>query len=413
MENGQFPSWKKSRSNVLGLREVGEEGEPKYPSSLPLITQPQTPKEPMEFLSRSWSLSAEEISKALANRYKHFVLDKNPSLIPGESTSPTQVADKVMGSVQNRGIGSIRKWLHHKESSHGWFHFHHKESSHGWFHFHHKDSSHGSFKKKDRARAENARLHAAVSVAGLVAALAAVAAAENSNSGSKMSRAVASGTELLASHCIEIAEQTGADHDHIASVIRSAVDIRSPGDLMTLTAAAATALRGEAALRARIPKEARRNAAISPYDRSVADSRYMDSFHCELEDQQPPCVGDLLQHTEQGLRWKHVSIYINKKSQVLIKLKSKHVGGAFTKKGKWLVYGVSDQIAAALPLANQEKDIETYFGLKTEQGFLEFKCENKIRKQQWVDGIQSLLDEVGCLEGVEHSLAQLNIKSWS
>lgn len=100
-----------------------------------------------------------------------------------------------------------------------------------------------SVKKKDRARVENAHVHSAVSVAGLAAALAAVSAASNRASGgssSKMAMALASATELLASHCIELAEQAGADHDRVASVVRSAVDIHSPGDLITLTAAAAT-----------------------------------------------------------------------------------------------------------------------------------------------------------------------------
>lgn len=90
-------------------------------------------------------------------------------------------------------------------------------------------------------RVENARVHATMSVAGLAAALASVAAAENANgTASKMNMALASATELLASHCIEIAESAGADHDRLASVVKSAVDIQSPGDLMTLTAAAAT-----------------------------------------------------------------------------------------------------------------------------------------------------------------------------
>jgi len=112
-----------------------------------------------------------------------------------------------------------------------------------WFGQHHKDSSHNSsVKKKDRARAEQAHIHAALSIAGLATALAAVAAADNSSSGSKMSRAVASASELLASHCIELAEQAGAEHDRVASAVRSAVDVRSPGDVMTLTAAAATGM---------------------------------------------------------------------------------------------------------------------------------------------------------------------------
>lgn len=108
--------------------------------------------------------------------------------------------------------------------------------------FHHKDHGRSRVKKnKERARAERARIHAAVSVAGVAAAVAAVAAAASSDSqNSKMSAALASATELLASHCKEIAEQGGAGHDHVASVVRSAVDVRTPGDLMTLTAAAAT-----------------------------------------------------------------------------------------------------------------------------------------------------------------------------
>ncbi|KAJ6427254.1 hypothetical protein OIU84_022784 [Salix udensis] len=158
--------------------------------------------------------------------------------------------------------------------------------------------------------------------------------------------ALASATELLASHCIELAESAGADHDRMASVVRSAVDIQSPGDLMTLTAAAATALRGEAALKARLPKEARRNAAISPYDRGMASSHWT-SLNGPLQEQGPPCVGELLQHTKKGvLRWKHVTVYINKKSQVLIKIKSKHIGGALSKKHKGVVFGVCDETTA-------------------------------------------------------------------
>jgi hypothetical protein len=37
-----------------------------------------------------------------------------------------------------------------------------------------------------------------------------------------------------------MAELAGADHDRVASTVKSAVDIQTPGDLMTLTAAAAT-----------------------------------------------------------------------------------------------------------------------------------------------------------------------------
>ncbi|XP_038990527.1 VAN3-binding protein-like isoform X2 [Hibiscus syriacus] len=314
MESGVFSAWES------GFLSEDGDGQLKAAASLPLIPQPQTPKEPMEFLSRSWSLSAPKISKALAQKHKQFDFDNvNQTSSPDSFVAP-QIAGKVMNSINARRTGTIGKWFHH-----------------------HKELGTSTVKKKDKMRAENARLHSAVSIAGLAAGLAAVAAAGYSNggggasTGSKMSMALASATELLASHCIELAELAGADHDRVASVVKSAVDIQSAGDLMTLTAAAATALRGEAALKARLPKEAKKNAAISPYERSLIETHWAAAaagFHAQM-DQNPPCQGELLQHTRKGvLRGKRVNVYINKKSQVMIKLKSKHVGGAFAKNNK-------------------------------------------------------------------------------
>ena len=88
------------------------------------------------------------------------------------------------------------------------------------------------------------QVHAAVSVAGVAAAIAAVTAATAASaledSTSKTSMAVASAAALVAAQCVEVAESMGADRDHMASVVSSAVNVRSAGDIMTLTAAAAT-----------------------------------------------------------------------------------------------------------------------------------------------------------------------------
>lgn len=102
-------------------------------------------------------------------------------------------------------------------------------------------------KKKEEARAQNAQLNAAISVAGVAAAVAAIAAATAASSGNgkdeqmaKTDMAVASAATLVAAQCVEAAEAMGAERDHLASVVNSAVNVRSPGDIMTLTAAAAT-----------------------------------------------------------------------------------------------------------------------------------------------------------------------------
>ncbi|KAJ8625907.1 hypothetical protein MRB53_019214 [Persea americana] len=91
MENGNIWSWK---SSSLRLKNMEEE-EDKIPP-------PQTPQEPMEFLSRSWSVSASEISKALAEKKKIYQVPNNflphATIIPSQySIIEPELAVKVNG----------------------------------------------------------------------------------------------------------------------------------------------------------------------------------------------------------------------------------------------------------------------------------------------------------------------------
>ncbi|KAK8597509.1 hypothetical protein V6N13_094914 [Hibiscus sabdariffa] len=79
-------------------------------------------------------------------------------------------------------------------------------------------------RKKQEIRVQNAQRHAAVSVAGVSAAVAALAASNPavtetattcSETSIKESTAMAFAAALVVSHCIEIAEDMGAGHEQI------------------------------------------------------------------------------------------------------------------------------------------------------------------------------------------------------
>lgn len=270
-------------------------------------------------------------------------------------------------------------------------------------------------KKKEETRAHNAQLHAAVSVAGVAAAVAAIAAATAASLGSSKDQeaartdmAVASAATLVAAQCVEAAEAMGAEREHLASVVSSAVNVRSAGDIMTLTAAAATALRGAATLKARALKDVWNIAAVLPAEKGVGGSTGSNGSSgshsgelvveenflgiCSRELLARGC--ELLKRTRNGdLHWKIISVYINGMNQVILKMKSRHVAGTITKKKKNVVLEViKDMPAWPGRHLLEGGEHRRYFGLKTIlRGVVEFECRNEREYEVWTEGVSRLL----------------------
>ncbi|XP_057863244.1 VAN3-binding protein isoform X4 [Cryptomeria japonica] len=425
--------------SVQSLVNIEEE----YPICLPGMSfaPPETPQEPMEFLARSWSISALEVSKALAPFTGHgggkgpsafqentkVAPDKLPLVTAPYSFASNGTSQLVMERILTHPENSI---LTSRKSLHGGVPL--------------KIQTAGSFggsppispresddlklcknvssartqirgktvgrwlkdlkeRKKEEARTHNAQVHAAISVAGVAAAVAAVAAATATSSGEngqlKTSMAVASAAALVAAQCVEVAECMGADREQVAAVVSSAVNVKKPGDIMTLTAGAATALRGAATLKARAQRELWSHASVIPYEKG---SNPLSRFSGELvpEDNESEISsqdflargGELLKRTRKGvIHWKQVAVYINKRSQVVVKLKSKHIGGTFSKKKKSIVYDVCSDIPAWPGRDLLEGEQRRHFGLRTARGLMEFECSNEKEQQIWTEGIRHLL----------------------
>ncbi|KAE8664402.1 hypothetical protein F3Y22_tig00112800pilonHSYRG00119 [Hibiscus syriacus] len=363
------------KSLTLKLENIDENGPARW---LPPVCcpPPETPRESMEFLSRSWSLSAMELSKALANTrvvaasVRNEMRDASSPASRGQplqelhvgGTAPVLPRDskdiKIYKSIV-RGRSTGRCLKDQRE------------------------------RKKQEIRAQNAQLHAAVSVAGVAAAVAALAASNPvvpetvttcSVTSIKESTAMASAAALVASHCIEIAEDMGADHEQILTVVNSAMNTRTNGDIMTLTAGAATALRGAAALRARLQK-------VTTFALGEEKGEGGNELHVSKALNFVTTGGELLSAREK------VSFYINSNRQVVIKLKSKHMAGTYTKKKKCVILGVHSDIPA-WPKREIEDNSEqrAYFGIETGDRIIEFECESNGDKQMWMDGIQYMLN---------------------
>ncbi|CAK8543498.1 unnamed protein product [Lathyrus sativus] len=455
---------------------------------------PESPRVPMEFLSRSWSASALEVTKAIAPTHSQpplsscmpsngsgsipeetsiysiseelstmsknqfsfassatsqLVLERIMSHSAREEVSPLTSGRLSHSSEPLNGNGSLTgtesppvshsdefddvvKFFRANNSIHPLFNGGRANGAIGNVTSSSRPKTVGRWlkerreKKKEENRTHNAQMHATISVAAVAAAIAAIAAAtaasSTPNKDEKMAKtdvAVASAATLVAAQCVEAAEAMGAERDHLASVVSSAVNVRSHDDISTLTAAAATALRGAVTLKARIQKDIWNIAAVTPLEKGIggmtisgkgnninnSNSSTSDSGEIITADnftgssiQELLAKGsELLKRTRNGdLHWKIVSVYIHRTGQVKLKMKSKLVAGKITKKNKNIVLDVCTDLPA-WPGRDILEDGEKrhYFGLKTDtRGIVEFECRTQKEYDIWTQGVSRLLSIV-------------------
>ncbi|CAN0907169.1 VAN3-binding protein [Linum grandiflorum] len=371
----------------------------------------------MEFLARSWSLSAMELSKALSTHPPpplpaclHNFPTNPPDQGQEDASSAAANASLVSGGgaasppISPRDSEELKELILLHQALNPEFIYSQQLLKHGLYKSIMKGRTMGrrmkdqKERKKQEMRSHNAQVHAAVTVAGVAAAVAALTASNamsaelavakgNKTLSSKTPAAMASAAALVASHCIEIAEDMGAQHEHISSVIDSAINVKTNGDIMTLTAGAATALRGAATLKARLQKGYGGPAFALAEDKDE-ESKFSSALKLVTE-------GDeLLKRTRKGaLHWKRISFSINSSCQVVAKMKSKHMAGTFTKKKKCVVFGVESEIAGWTGRNTEGcNEQRAYFGIKTAERIIEFECRSQMDKQMWVEGIHHMLD---------------------
>lgn len=232
-------------------------------------------------------------------------------------------------------------------------------------------------KKREETRFHSAKLHAALSLTQLAAAIAGFATTSESETQNQkqisVSRnnfewnqetgvAVASAATLLTSVFAEAAESLGAKRQRVASAVKSGLATQSPVDMMTLTAAATTCLRGAATLNSRAKAE-----AYSPTNQKLLIIGAQITI--------------LTPSGDREFRWVTINL---KQRQLTLIIRKKYLGGALTASREYKIIDVMEDMKCIKGCK--------FLNLKTNKGIIKLLFGDEKQSIIWVSTISNLLE---------------------
>ncbi|KAL6650972.1 hypothetical protein ACP70R_009897 [Stipagrostis hirtigluma subsp. patula] len=254
-------------------------------------------------------------------------------------------------------------------------------------------------KRKEEARLHRAEVHAAVSVAGVAAALAAIAA-ENAAppapavSATMRETAVASAAALVAEQCARVAEAAGATRDQIAAAVSAAVASTDAGNVFTLTAAASTALRGAATLRGRRSCSGggggHGQSERSDHAGSARSQDDLDFDFNHARSRAALAKGDELFVAMPDGKWKlhTVSAAANKRGEIVLRIKKTNLVMAFSHAKECVVHDVRP---CAPEKASRDEGATYPVEVTTSKGKVELRADDYAVYKRWVATLSHML----------------------
>ncbi|KAK4415124.1 VAN3-binding protein [Sesamum alatum] len=320
--------------------------DPDYRSTLS-----QAHPETMDFLSNAWcnfavqafQPEAQERSIVLQdNSIKVFEHDMKPPSMKMDRSAKMDDDDKF---VPHWKANDVKSWISMQQAMHPEVNYN-SYFRRKWMPWKLAPFKHVSIKKwlkeikqrrKEEQRLQKAEVHAAISVAGVAAALAALAAenSQHNDRNTTKESAVASAAALVAAQCAKVAEAMGAKREQLSSVISSAISGTSADEIVTLTAAAATSIRGADTLKVRSGYKNRLNGS-SPV-LPLEDNNELDFNFEECRSILAKGAELNIETTDGRYLLRSVAVILNNEGKVVLKMKKLNMLNALARQKESIV----------------------------------------------------------------------------